>query len=333
MITVSVCMIVKDEERILARCLDCLKQIADEIIIVDTGSQDRTKEIAARYTDKIYDYKWENNFAKARNYSFSKATMDYIYAADADEVIDKQNQERFLLLKKAMLPEIDIVQMLYCNQLEFGTTYNYDEEYRPKLYKRVRSFSWQDPIHESVRLEPVVFESEIRIEHKPEESHGKRDFSLFQHLIQKGEFLSNKLHTMYAKELFIVGQEKDFMDALPYFKATAENSDRSYDNVLEALCVQAKAYRLNDSLYELFKIGIKGIADSPSSEICYEMGEFFFQKEDYKEASLWFYNAAFKTKSILNLKYERELPVSRLKECYQKIGNDEELKKLDKMIS
>ena len=52
--TVSVCMIVKNEEAVLARCLDCLKGIADEIIIVDTGSTDRTKEIAAKYTDKIY---------------------------------------------------------------------------------------------------------------------------------------------------------------------------------------------------------------------------------------------------------------------------------------
>ena len=54
-VTVSLCMIVKNEEKILARCLDSIGDLADEIIIVDTGSRDRTKEIAARYTDKIYD--------------------------------------------------------------------------------------------------------------------------------------------------------------------------------------------------------------------------------------------------------------------------------------
>ena len=88
MITVSLCMIVKNEEDILARCLDSLKGLMDEIIIVDTGSTDRTKEIAANYTDKIYDFSWCDDFAAARNFSFYKATKEYIYAPDADEVLD-----------------------------------------------------------------------------------------------------------------------------------------------------------------------------------------------------------------------------------------------------
>ena len=58
MITISLCMIVKNEEKVLARCLESAKGFADEIIIVDTGSQDRTKEIARAYTEKIYDFFW-----------------------------------------------------------------------------------------------------------------------------------------------------------------------------------------------------------------------------------------------------------------------------------
>lgn len=58
MISISVCMIVKNEEKVLARCLNSLCGIADEIVIVDTGSSDRTKEIAAAYTNKIYDFLW-----------------------------------------------------------------------------------------------------------------------------------------------------------------------------------------------------------------------------------------------------------------------------------
>ena len=57
-ITVSVCMIVKNEEKVLARCLDSLKGLYEELVIVDTGSTDSTKEIAAGYTDKIYDFTW-----------------------------------------------------------------------------------------------------------------------------------------------------------------------------------------------------------------------------------------------------------------------------------
>ena len=62
MVSISLCMIVKNEERILARCLDSLQGIADEIIIVDTGSSDATKEIAAKYTDQVYDFVWTGSF-------------------------------------------------------------------------------------------------------------------------------------------------------------------------------------------------------------------------------------------------------------------------------
>ena len=84
---ISLCMIVKDEEDVIARCLDSVKDLVDEIIIVDTGSTDRTKEIVSKYTDKIYDFEWVNDFSKARNFSFSKATKDYILWLDADDII------------------------------------------------------------------------------------------------------------------------------------------------------------------------------------------------------------------------------------------------------
>ena len=86
MATISVCMIVKNEEKVLAGCLDSLEGLWEELIIVDTGSTDATKEIAKKYTDKVYDFTWTGNFSDARNFSFSKASCEYIYSADADEV-------------------------------------------------------------------------------------------------------------------------------------------------------------------------------------------------------------------------------------------------------
>ena len=88
MISLSLCMIVKDEEEVIRRCLDSVINIVDEIIIVDTGSTDKTKEIAKEYTRKVYDFKWIDDFSEARNFSFSKASKEYILWMDADEYFD-----------------------------------------------------------------------------------------------------------------------------------------------------------------------------------------------------------------------------------------------------
>ncbi len=92
--TLSLCMIVKDEEYFLPMCLDSVKDYVDEIIIVDTGSTDNTVEIAKRYNAKIYHHPWENSFSKARNHSLKYATCDWILILDADEEIDKENAHR-----------------------------------------------------------------------------------------------------------------------------------------------------------------------------------------------------------------------------------------------
>lgn len=85
MITISLCMIVKDEEQVLERCLDSVKELVDEIVIVDTGSTDATKDIAARYTDRLFHFEWNHDFSAARNFSFRQATQDYILWLDADD--------------------------------------------------------------------------------------------------------------------------------------------------------------------------------------------------------------------------------------------------------
>lgn len=84
-------MIVKNESKKLARCLLSVAPIANEIIIVDTGSKDNTKEIAYSFNAKVFDFKWNHNFAEARNYSISKSTGDYNLIIDADEYITKCN--------------------------------------------------------------------------------------------------------------------------------------------------------------------------------------------------------------------------------------------------
>ncbi len=112
MITISLCMIVKNEEDVLARCLECVHDIVDEIIIVDTGSEDSTKEIAKRYTKHIYDFPWIDDFSAARNFSFSKATMEYCMWLDADDILLEPDRIDLLKLKQSLTPAPDSVGTL-----------------------------------------------------------------------------------------------------------------------------------------------------------------------------------------------------------------------------
>ena len=91
--TISLCMIVKDEEEYLTRCLKSVKPVVDEIIIVDTGSSDNTNGIARAFGAKVFDFIWADDFSEARNFSISKATKDWIFVLDADEVISPVDYE------------------------------------------------------------------------------------------------------------------------------------------------------------------------------------------------------------------------------------------------
>lgn len=87
--TLSLCMITKNEEKNLKTCLDSIKDYVDEIIIVDTGSTDKTLDIAKSYTDKVFNHQWNYDFSEARNKSLEKATKDWILFLDADEKLPK----------------------------------------------------------------------------------------------------------------------------------------------------------------------------------------------------------------------------------------------------
>ncbi|MCR5208589.1 MAG: glycosyltransferase family 2 protein [Lachnospiraceae bacterium] len=331
MATISLCMIVKNEEKVLKRCLDSFRAVADEIVIVDTGSLDSTKEIAAAYTDKVYDFKWVDDFSEARNFAFSKTSMEYIYSADADEVLDEENAKKFLALKEALLPEVEIVQMLYVNRHSYRTTENFEKDLRPKLYRRVRKFTWIDPVHETVRLDPVVFDSDIEILHMPEEHHHKRDFGIFLKMTEAldGEMkpLSKKMHHMYAQELMLSGDAKDFAAAAPYFENAFRDTALDRDMRTECCCVLAKNAAASGKTEEFFKWCLKNISIEPCSEICMELGHHYFDMGDYEEASIWFLNAAQETKPALKADAGGRDAYDMLAHVYEKIaGNYPDIK-------
>jgi glycosyltransferase involved in cell wall biosynthesis len=161
---ISLCMIVKNEESNLERCLKPIAPYMDEIIIVDTGSTDRTKEIALRYTDKVYDFIWINDFAAARNYSISKASHEYVLVLDADEYTQSIDVKAI----KQVITEnpFGIGRLLRVNEYtRNGNSYKFRERVNRLFSKKY--YQYEGIIHEQVM--PVI---------QAEGVHSKEDLQL-----------------------------------------------------------------------------------------------------------------------------------------------------------
>ena len=327
-------MIVKNEEAVLARCLDSLAGIADEIVIVDTGSTDRTKEIAALYTSRIYDFTWIHDFAAARNFAFSKATKEYIYSADADEVLEEADRQKFLMLKQALLPEIEIVEMIYVNPADCNMVYNFAREPRPKLFKRLREFRWIDPVHETVALAPLVYSSDIEIQHRPQSMHSGRDFDAMLRELKRTGYLSDRLYSMYAKELFISGEEEDFEAAAPWFEKRMMQPDVMPDARTEAVCVLTK-YASLQKRYEDMLAGILTELSQnpvPAAELYYLLGEYYEETGKEEEAIVWYKKAALEAEGYVCISYGGEWALRQVIRLLKQQGNDSEAKQYENML-
>ena len=326
MITISVCMIVKNEEAVLARCLESLQGIADEIIVVDTGSTDKTKEIASRYTDKLYDFAWVNDFSAARNFAFSKATKEYIYSADADEVLEDKDRRKFLQLKQVLLPEVEIVEMIYVNPKDCNMVYNYVREPRPKLFRRLRGFRWIDPIHETVALAPVVYSSDIEIMHLPEQLHSARDFQAMERELQRTGHLSDRLYSMYAKELYISGGKEDFERAAVWFQQRLLDDGIAETARKETVCVLAKYLALQKDREQFLSFSLMELClnTEPPAELCYLLAEYYEEADQLAEAVYWYKRAALETECYVCISYGGNAALQHAVRLLKKQGLTEE---------
>ena len=140
---ISACLIVKNEEKYLERCLNSIYKYVDEIIITDTGSTDKTLEIAKKYTDKIYFYQWIDDFASARNFCQSHANGDYILRIDADEYFHEKDISR-LLEEVNFSNDIDTFDIIM-NYIDQNTK-NHKNYPCCVLFKK--SLSWKWKVHE-----------------------------------------------------------------------------------------------------------------------------------------------------------------------------------------
>lgn len=321
--TLSVCLIVRDEEQVLGRCLSCVKKFADEIIIADTGSADATKKIAAEYTDKIFDFRWCDDFSAARNFALGKAGCDLVMWLDADDVVTDENCSKINKLKDVM-KDYDMAYLSYAAAFDDGVpTFVY---YRERIFRRSMGYLFRGAVHEAVEPRGRILYSDAQVYHmKVKSGATMRNLNIFQKRIDAGICLDEREKFYYGRELLYHGMYRESIAVLENFLTGGgwvENKCEACVNLYSAYTALGNNGKAVESLLKSFTFA------PPKSSVCCLLGGYFIGKSDYNSAVYW-YSAALaihedeRSGAFVNRDYGGFIPLMQLCVIYDKLGDYE----------
>jgi glycosyltransferase involved in cell wall biosynthesis len=194
--SISLCMIARDEEKTIAKAICSVKEIVDEIVVVDTGSKDDTIRIAESLGAKVFGFTWNHDFSEARNFAKSRCIKDWILVLDADEIISGKDFPKIMsMVKKGGVIACRFIQRTYSDK-KTGLKWNdndgsYDEgkgyrgwNYRGivRLFRNLPEISFVYPVHETVKpsVQKIgsITGSDVVIHHYSRDSREKRLYYL-----------------------------------------------------------------------------------------------------------------------------------------------------------
>lgn len=315
-------MIVLNEQDVLDRCLECVKQFADEIIVVDTGSCDNTKQIASKYTDKVYDFVWCNDFSKARNFSFSKATCDYVMWLDADDVLKYSEIEKINQLKLSM--NADTYMLKYATSFDEQGKAKFDF-YRERIIRRSLRPKWIGFVHEVIPPMGKIEYLDITIEHrKITTAYTKRNLNLYRYALRRGAKFDAREQYYYARELFYWGY---YSKAIKEFNKFLNLPNKFMPNVIDAYYTLAQCYLMLDKINKAKQKLIECInLYTPSAEIVCELASLYVKSGQY-DIAIYYYESALNIDKaedkgfFVREEYYYLIPLTQLTYIYYKTGS------------
>lgn len=323
---ISLCMIVKDEEETLARCLGSVRDCVDEIVIVDTGSADKTVEIAKKYADVLGFYRWQDDFSAARNYSLSLGTGDYLFWLDADDYLPPDEAKKFLRLREMLArEEPDLVSLPYV----LAADENGEPTYfflRERLFKRSAGLRFEGRIHECVAPRGKRAEFGARVYHLGSgKDRGMRNLLVYLKQIEAGEPLSPRDLFYYGRELSAHGLRREAIAVLEDFLS----GSGWYVNKIEACKILGQCYA-NLGYAERSRLAyLRGfLYGEPRAALCYALGESFKRERKFPEAVCWFEAAISCSDHSAEGDFEEPClrtvsPMLELVVCYEALGKRE----------
>ena len=322
--TISLCMIVKNEEMHIARCLGSVAELVDEIIVVDTGSVDRTVEIVSNYTAKVYSYPWNDDFSDARNYSFSKATMDYCMWMDADDILEETEKDKFLQLKQTLSPDVDIVMMKYNTSFDEAGKPSFSY-FRERWIRNCSQYRWIGAVHEVIPPSGNIVYSDIGISHrKINGGDPDRNLNIYRKALAEGKPLDARQQYYYGRELYYHKRYEEAVSVLEQFLLSA---DGWIENKIEACSICANCYYGLGQEQSALNTLLRSMSfDLPRAELCCEIGKYFLEHGNYHMAVYWYETALSRPKNeysggfVLPDCYDY-VPLLQLCVCFDKMGD------------
>ena len=319
----SICMIVKNEEKVLERALKCVAQFADEIVIVDTGSTDNTIEIAKKYTKNIYNFDWNNDFSVARNYAFSKAESEYLMWLDADDVIDKNNIKKLQELKKHLTKDTYMLKYKVAFDQNNNCTFEF---FRERIVKNCERAKFCGFIHEAITPFEDVEYLDIAIEHRKIEvkNNKNRNLNIYRQQLKNGKIFSARDMFYYAKELYYHGYCTKTISTLKKF---LKMPNKFYPNIIDAYLTICDCYIIKNNLKKAKQNLLECfMLNSQNAIVCSRLAEINIRENDYKNAIFWYKNALNcskneKTGEFIQNDYYDFIPYLQLSFCYYKLND------------
>jgi glycosyltransferase involved in cell wall biosynthesis len=323
-ITISLCMIVKNEEDAIGRCLESVRDIVDEIVIVDTGSTDRTKEIVRTFGANVFDFEWIDDFSAARNYAFAQATCEYILWLDADDYFKEKDRKLLKQLKRELDRSVDSVSMHY--HLAFDANGNATHSLRRnRLVRRDRGYKWVGAVHEYLDVGGRIHLADIAVTHNKNKPYTDRNLQIYRRREKAGEPFTPRDRYYFANEL----RDNRFYEeaASHYVRFLDEGLGWVEDNI--AACIKlADCYaKLNEPGKKLSALFKTMEYDTPRAEATYRIGVHFFEQNRIHQAIYWYELTTTLKKPVTLAMIENDMwtwmPHLQLCVCYDRIGDSE----------
>lgn len=334
--TISLCMIVKNEEKVLKKCLASVQGIADEIVIADTGSSDATKDVARKFTNLVYEFTWTDDFSAARNFVFDKASGDYLLWLDADDILLPNDRAKLKKLKKSLDPAVDVVMMKYNTGFDADGNVSFSY-YRERLVKRACHFRWKEPVHEYLETGGRIINSDVAVTHtKIQREPSDRNIKIYEAILAEGGELSPRGQYYYARELKDNGR---FAEAAAMFRRFLDGGQGWVEDKIAA-CLELSAClgQENDPQRELLTLLESFSYDLPRAEICCRIGYYYKQRGDYERAAFWFRLALSLKKPKGDWGFIQEdcwgfIPAIELAVCLDRLGRAKEAAAYNEMAA